>query len=293
MYKKVIFYNHFGNGDIFESREFVKEYMKKIPAENYYYAHGKHPSILADIPELKFTDVTEEMSGMNSVTTINNVLHINTWIGRDSKYVLPGIGCVVEKLYEMHNDILRSLGISPLEKEPFEYVPSIDYSYYYTKVVDLFLQDFPQQKVLISNGNVQSGQAENFDFTPAILRLADALPEVSFILTEKREIVKKNVFFTADITQTKFGFDLNEVSYLSRFCDTIIGRNSGPHVFTQVRDNWLDPSKATLSFTKVSGASHFIASIPTPMKKLWSSSENIDVVYQAMYNVITRNGENG
>ena len=50
---RITFYNHFGAGDIFESREFVKDLMKILPADEYRYAHGKNPKILLDIPELK------------------------------------------------------------------------------------------------------------------------------------------------------------------------------------------------------------------------------------------------
>ena len=167
MDKKVIFYNHFGNGDIFESREFVKEYMAKIPADNYYYAHGKNPRILADIPELQFTEVTEVMDARHAAVITDDILYINTWIGRDGRYVLPGIGCVVENLYHMHNAIITGLGFEPLQKNMFDYIPSIDYSYYNTDNIDAFCKEHPERKVLISNGPVQSNQARNFDFTPA------------------------------------------------------------------------------------------------------------------------------
>ncbi len=284
----VVFYNHFGNGDIFESREFVKEYMEKIPAKDYYYAHGKPPRILADIPELQFTDVTEIMDGMNAITLVNGTIYINTWIGRDGRYVLPGIGCTVEKLYEMHNDILTALGIRRLEKEMFDYIPNIDYSYYNISYVQEFLDDHPKQKVLISNGNVYSNQAVNFDFTPAVDMLAKVMPEVTFILTQDADISRDNVIFTSDIIETDDGFDLNEISYLSIFCDTHVGRSSGPHVFAQVRENWLDSNKVSLSFTNMECASHFVWRLQTNMKKRWSGSTDVAGVYQAMFDAVRR-----
>lgn len=290
MFKSVVFYNHFGNGDIFESREFVKEYMEKIPADNYYYAHGKPPKILADIKGLQFTEVTEAMQPMSATSMVDGTLYLNTWIGRNGRYVLPGIGCVVEKLHEMHNDILRSLDLGTLKNSAFYYLPSIDYSYYNTEAVDYFVNKYPQRKVLISNGNVQSSQAVNFDFTPVITMLAEALPETIFILTERKEISMDNVIFTDEITKVEDGFDLNEISYLSLFCNTHVGRNSGPHVFAQVKENWLDPNKVSLSFTKVRIASHFIYSLPTEMKRIWSPSNNNNIIYQAMYNAIERIG---
>jgi len=290
MDKKVIFYNHFGNGDIFESREFVREYMEKIPADNYYYAHGKPLRILADMPELQFTDVTEVMDPRHAAIITDNVLYINTWIGRDGKYVLPGIGCVVESLYYMHNEILNSLGFEPLQKEIFDYVPSLNYSYYNISEIDDFLNSHTNRKVIISNGPVQSHQADNFDMTPAIEMISMTFPEISFIITNPADVQNDNIFFTSDIIKTDDGFDLNEISYLSLFCDTQVGRNSGPHVFSQVRENWLDKHKATLSFTYRKEASHFVYQLPVKMQKFWSSATDTVTVHDAMSRVIQRKG---
>jgi len=286
MDKKVIFYNHFGNGDIFESREFVKEYMEKIPADNYYYAHGKDPKILADMTELQFMDVTDTMNAMKAVLVTDNEIYINTWIGRDGRYVLPGIGCVVESLYYMHNEILSILGLEPLKKEMIEYVPSIDYSYYEIDKIDEFLNKNTNRKVLISNGPVQSCQAENFDFTEPIRMVAETFLDITFLVTSPAYIKMDNVVYTSDLIQA--GFDLNEISYLSLFCDTHIGRNSGPHVFAQVRENWDDNNKITLSFTYKKIASHFIYKLPTNMRKRWSGATDEIEVYNAMAQAIRR-----
>lgn len=281
------FYNHFGNGDIFESREFVKEYMKKIQVDEYYYAHGKNPRILADMPELEFTDVTDVMKPMLACTWVKpDTLYVNTWIGRDGRYVLPGIGCVVEYLYRMHGDIFRMLGLSSLEKSAIDYIPSLDYSYYNVESVDKFCEEHKERKVLISNGPVQSSQARNFDFTPAIKMVSESFPNIAFILTSDADVQEDNIFFTSDIIETDDGFDLNEISYLSLFCDTHIGRNSGPHVFAQVRENWLDPQKVTLSFTYREEASHFVWRLPTEMRKRWSGRTDTEGVHGAMHNAI-------
>jgi hypothetical protein len=288
MSKSVIFYNHFGNGDIFESREFVKEYMEKIPADNYYYAHGKNPKILADMPLLGFTEVTDVMDPRHAAIMTDDILYINTWIGRDGKYVLPGIGCVVESLYHMHNEILTSLKFEPLRKEMIDYVPDIDYSYYDVKTIDEFHDKYGNRKVLVSNGPVQSSQAKNFDFTPAIEMMAKTFPDILFILTSPTDIKGDNILFTGDIINVEDGFDLNEISYLSLHCDTHVGRNSGPHVFAQVRRNWDDHNKLTLSFTYTRAASHFIYKLPTKMEKRWSGATETFEVYHAMCQAIRR-----
>ena len=280
---RLIFYNHFGAGDVFESREFIKEYMKKIPAKEYLYAHGKNPIILKDISKLGFTEVTPLMDGMKPFIRHDNSLYINTWIGRDGKYVLPGIGCTVEYLYLMHNEILGMIGEEPLSKTPEDYIPDIDYSFYPgTNSVSKFCNENTGRKVLISNGPVQSNQAFNFDFDPSIKMLADRYPDILFILTSGSTIQKNNVLFTSDIIEKVEGFDLNEISLLSTYCDTQIGRNSGPHVFSQVKRNWFDSNKVSLSFTYQRTGSHFVLTDELPMRKFWSPAVETDEVFYVM-----------
>src|ERR1041385_4825816 len=174
MYNQVIFYNAFGNGDIFESREFVKAWMKLVPSHKYCYAHGKNPRILLDIPELEFKEFTIHMDSMRGVwDDLNGNLYVNTWIGRDGQYVLPGIGCTVEKLYQMHNDMLKVYDLAKLEGEPIDYIPKIDYYVYDLLETAKFLADHPEDKIYIDNGLVQSNQAKNFDFSNIIKTVAD------------------------------------------------------------------------------------------------------------------------
>ena len=286
MYNSVIFYNHFGAGDVFESREFVKGWMKLVEAKEYFYAHGKHPRILLDIPELKYMEVDERMQPMEAVDLDkDNNLLVNTWIGRDGGYVLPGIGCTVEELLKMHNSMLKSWGYEKLKGKPIDYIPDIDYSKYDIGSIEEFMRLHPEDKVLIDNGRVQSMQANNFEMGEIILTLADKYPDKCFIVTHPIYLLKPNIYCTDDIISTKWGFDLNEISYISTFCSTLIGRNSGPHVFSQVKRNVMDSSKKLVSFTyQITGAS-FVINTPVTIEKYWSDADEEDTVIQALVEV--------
>jgi hypothetical protein len=290
MIEALVFYNHFGAGDIFESREFVKDWMETIPAKEYVYCHGKNPKILADIPNLTYHEVVDIMDARQPFVYVTNsdYLMINTWIGRDSKYVLPGIGCVVEMLYQMHNDIRKYIGIPLLKRNVIDYIPDIDYSKYNIDDIDDFMWDtIGKRKVLVSNGPVQSSQAENFDFNPALDTVSDLYPDTLFILTQRMGLAeKKNLLYTDQLIKDPDGFDLNEISYLSTFCDVLIGRNSGPHVFSQVKRNWLDPNKKILSFTYTEIASTFVLDQPTKMKKYWSNRADYQGIVDKIRSVL-------
>jgi len=288
MYKKVSFYNHFGAGDIFESRKFVKAWMDIVPAEKYTYAHGKPLNIIKDIPELGFEDVIPIMDGMRGVLDDGNgTLYVNTWIGRDSSYVLPGIGCTVEQLYRMHNDLLRVYGLGSLPGSPIDYIPEIDYSFYEVDGVNDFIVESTREKVLIDNGNVQSCQAENFEFSNIIRNVATNNPDIDFITTQLVQSDIENLHFTGYITGGHGSFfDLNEISYLSTYCSTIIGRNSGPHVFTQVKENCMDGSKKMLSFTYQHSGASFVVNTLIPLIRYWSGNTDHDRVIRDIEGVL-------
>jgi hypothetical protein len=263
--------------------------MQLLPGIKYYYAHGKSSKILKDIPNLESVQVIGIMHPMAKLTFAEGTIFVNTWIGRDGRYVLPGIGCTVEKLYEMHNEILKDLGGFQLTRDDvYSYIPKIDFSYYDLAGINKFLiENKDRRKILISNGNVQSNQAFNFDFNPVIDLLCKNYPDIIFIVTSPTNLVHENLINSGEVVNID-QFDLNEIAYLSIFTDTIIGRSSGPHTFSQHMDNWLDPNKVNLAFTYENTGSHFVLSNHLPMKKDWSSATDTNTIYQKICGVIER-----
>ena len=270
MYNKLVFFNYCGYGDIFESREFVREIMSFVPAKEYYYSHNKNPKILFDIPQLKYMKMTPVMENWVSFIKNSDNLYLNCWIGKDSKYVLSQVGCVIDKNYEMFNDTLRDAGHQTLSKPFIDYLPTIDFSQMDTFKIDTFIREHAGRRiVLICNGKVKSKQSENFDFTPSIFELASNHKDIDFIVTEPLGSYVDNIYISAGITQTASGFDLNEISYLAKFVDVIIGRKSGPFTVAHNKDVWYS-NKKSLSFTYAEHSSHFVQGNSLPLRKYWS-----------------------
>ena len=284
---------HFGNGDILESREFVKAWMKLIPAQNYYYAHSKNKRILLDIPELKFTEITPYMNPRKQIWEDGNGnLFVNCWLGITGKYLLPGIGCTVERMYDMHNDMLSVYNLGELPGTPIDYIPRIEYMIYGLLPVNDFLFYHPEEKIFIDNGLTQSLQAENFPMDDIIYEVANNHKDKCFIIThdlsDQYQFQLKNVYTTNSITK-RVGFDLPEISYLSCFCSTLIGRNSGPHVFTQVKQNVFDSKKKLLSFTYHVLGSSFVVNTPVKIQKYWSDVTDKEKVIHMIESVLNDN----
>lgn len=289
-FKNVYFYSHFGNGDIFISKEFVRDILSQINYENAYYSHGKNKRILADIPELKFASVNNEHIINNRCRLVNGDIFINTWLGVDSNYVTPANSCNIVNSRRMYNDIMvkNKLDIH-LNKSLVDYIPNIDFNYFELSGVNEFLQSNTKRLILWDNGLVQSNQALNFDFNPIIEHIAKLYPDINFITTSRTLSALNNVLYTGDITKTSDGFDLNEISYLSLATDTIIGRSSGPEVFCTTRENLYNPKKAFLSFTyRVESSSIVWGNPEVACKIYWSNSTEFTSVVNQIISVIER-----
>jgi hypothetical protein len=309
----LVFYNHYGNGDLFESREFVLDWMRLSGVKTAKYAHRRLPGIFADLPQIESIDVMPEMDMRRAVTrvegrarvstldsgqsTLDPELWVNTWIGaRNAEtnptgdYVLwPGVGCTVENLYRMHNDYLREAGLLPLPRSVVRYIPSIDYSRIDCGRVDEFCNEharYDRKIALICNGPTGSGHASNFNYAEMLERIEPRHDRI-FVLTEGKSGVtpdrpeaRDDIFFTDYITgRNPGGWDLNAISYLSRFCDVIVGRCSGAQMFTQVLPNWMDSTKTQVCFTQHRNGACFVRdpeALGLNMKVAWSPAEDAE-----------------
>jgi hypothetical protein len=265
--------------------------MNIFPAREYIYLNGKSPRLLMDIPNIvSLNDFPEFINPMVPWKLVDNYLYINTWIGRDSKYVLPGIGCTVEKLHEMYNDILGQINYETLTSmKPIDYLTDFNYKLFNCDLVNNFIdRNKENKKIYISNGNVQSSQAENFDMSPIIKELAKLYPDIIFFITTNFDNNESNIIDANALTPVGLVTNLVELSYLSTFCDMLIGRNSGPHVFAWTKENCFS-NKVNITFSHRIECQHFVYDSPITMKKYWySSSKPIEEMIQFIKETIEK-----
>lgn len=291
MYNTLGFFNSYMSGDIFESREFVRDIMETHPAKKYVYYHNNSDRLLLDIDNL--TVIPEVPKIFNHRIpfiddTANNNLFINTWIGRDPKYVLPGAACTLEQLYKMYNDMLSQIDGSFLSNHVIDYLTTIDYSKFDIEKIDEYmLRNMGRKMVFISNGEVRSLQAKNFDMSYLIERLADAYPSIIFFITSPMKRSRSNIVNANDFTDSSLTSNLNELSYLSTFCDIIVGRNSGPQVFSWTKGNCLS-SKTNVTFSYNENCRHFVHHTGIGMSRLWSNSTCVKKTFNFLSDVISK-----
>jgi len=194
---------------------------------------------------MDFVFLTENLQSHKTIVD-NNKLYINTWIGN---YLYEGRNCNWISLHEMYQELYSSLEeilgkrLDILDREYYQ--PFIDFSFYEIP------QDFEcsyDNTIIFSNGPVLSGQS-SIDSTSNIIKsLCESFPNKKIILTHPSDISHKNIIYTSDITKI-MGSDINEVSWISTKCRYIIGRQSGPFSFMQIKDNVNCKDKTMISFS--------------------------------------------
>jgi hypothetical protein len=258
---KIIFYNYCRNGDIHISRNFISAMSKLISSNNFFYFHKNDSCLLADLPNishLKLNDgkeIRKKVPHTSLFVKYNDDNYINTWFSADNSKYIKKHGITFDCLYFLFKDIFLkfNLKIENVFANPLDILPQINYNFFEISKIDQFYDQFKNKKnILICNGLAMSNQASNFDFTNIILKLSSQYPNFNFIVTNDLSKKNKNIFFTSEIINKKSGSDLNEISYLSLKCDTIIGRASGPFSFSMVRENFDNPNKKMITFSNLS-----------------------------------------
>ena len=94
---------------------------------------------------------------------------------------------------------------------------------------------------------------DNINFDPIIRKLSEMFPDVLFIPTNKTSITKENVLISSDMIGKVNINDLNENSYLSTFCDVIVGCCSGVYSFAVTKHNMFDRNCVFIGFSNLGG----------------------------------------
>ena len=250
----IYFYNTFHNGDVHYSRSFIRDIMNKIN-DNFCYLHNNNPNILKDFPKLLHDKAFNSFENWNLITKYpityydqiirdNDNLYINTWVGQQNWLTKNGLDrnrdnryCSLYSYYELFEDIYKDLSLQINNID--EYVPDIDFHYIEKNNINnfLFINKKFSKKVLLVNNEPRTVRIP-IDFSTVAEKLSTKYPDVLFILTNKINIRKENIAYTSDFIA--LDCDLNEISYLSTFCDIIIGRPSGPYCFCMIKDNFFN-----------------------------------------------------
>lgn len=261
MPKRVVFFNHFHNGDIHASRGIIRQIMTKVkqidPSIQFTYSHKMAADLLIDIPDLTFDQSALANANSEHIGTliIGDTLYINTWYGQQHFKYMNRHAISFDTLYAAFNDTCRDtwgFSLEDISNDPSTFFPTIDYSKFQIMNAKNWLINHPSKKIFVSNGQALSDQSHNFNMTPLIENLAIKHTDKIFILsnTEQYKIKLPNVYYSGNIIR-RAGCDLNENAFLSEHCDTIMGRASGTFAFSQTHNNMFKRTCKMLCFTNI------------------------------------------
>jgi hypothetical protein len=309
--KNILFYNLGHNGDVFSGRGYIKHIIDSLPDVKFGYYHKNNKKIVADLVRMQFTPELKkwEIEALNfrKIYETESTIYINTWVGtyfhqhaermQDHPNVIINLPdedhANYRSLHLMYEFIVKqlndSLGTSiKLSNDPLDYVPEINWFPYDQDTAYAFMmQHDTKRKHLFCNGNVRSNQSVVGDMSLIINALATEFSNDVFIFTQKFDTKLPNVFFTSDIFNCDN--DLNEIAYLSTWCSTIVGKNSGPFMFTHVRQNIYNSRKTFVAFSN-----HISDCYPhhinyLPCRYFFSDTRDRQQVYKVTRSALTHN----
>lgn len=296
---KLVFFNHYHRGDLHTHKEFIRQIRDELGEDfDYEYLHFNHPKLTRDLDIPKVGDPSH-LDPKTPFYEDEETLYVNTWIGCHWDLFCKHGGINMDSLQASWSQIFNTINaffgsdIKMQEKE--FYLPSIDYNKFETTNISKYVSENTEyKKILICNGPVKSGQSFDPDMKDEIETVADNFENVHFICTQKFNTSKSNILFTDDIIldteisdkrapwedrQTNT-CDMQEISYLSTLCDAIVGKNSGPFVFCETKENYMNPVKKFLSFNS-SWGNAFHANLPGTTETMsW------DLKFNANYKIV-------
>lgn len=250
----ITLYNHFHNGDIFFSRIMINLISDKF---NIEFFHNLKSPLFLDLPDIKESNDIPIFFPMheNPIFSSNSSESkiVNNWIGQyGNKYTrIINNGCSFENHFKLASEVCNKIGFNPtidskyLPKINSELIPNVS-------LIDKKIKNYKNifsKIILICNGNVHSGQSVNFDFTKFIYEVSNKFPEFLFLITQPINLNLDNVVNTS--TMTNSIPDLVQIGHISKYCDVIIGRASGPYCFSQNYDNLIDENKVFCCFCSI------------------------------------------
>lgn len=290
--KNICFFCLGHNGDIAHSKSFIKDIMSQLDV-TYYFYHEQNFKSNKDLPLLQkyphtFPNWIDHYTCKFEET--EETLYINIWLIPWRSDNPDFFNINLKTFYGVFSIICERINLSFQAnlklKSIKDYFPTIDFDFVEKQNIDLYVNRSKNKKVLLCNGPCLSAQASyNGDMSDIIKKLSLEYSNIDFIATQKFLIDEKdnNIYFTEDIIQIPDG-DLNEIGYLSTFCDLIVGRNSGPFCFSTLKENYNDNTKIFYAFGENENLFCFHGDIEIDAKFIYNHGLNEETIYDTIYN---------
>ena len=267
MIHTICFFNFWHNGDVYSGKGYMQDIIAQMPSMKFQHAQLNSLKTMSDLDcaQVHTDNIDSRVVHNMRYVDLDGVLYINTWVGAYGNAVIPQGQHHANwtSLYTMWMhiyDTIEQLLSVKLErsKNLAVYIPTTDWSKFDTAPAIRFAG--PRRDiVLLCNGLVRSTQSNLGVLDDVVEFLAGDFPDIDFVCTTKFDttnIKHQNIHFTDDIFAGVADGDINEIAFLSTKAFVIVGKNSGPFMFTHIQENILDPNKIFISLSHRSSDSY-------------------------------------
>jgi len=276
------FINKGHNGDLHYSKGFMRDLYNVFKPDECFLFHECKPGAVKDLEFLDNNKLSHKYTDFNKYDIrsesgiIGKNIFVNTWV---FDLFITDPACYAISGYSNHagfRKMYKKLGVSDKFNEEIEhYLPTVNFDLVEKDNVNKFVSDNKSKKILICNGPVLNQQSISFDYNPVVEALAKKYKNMSFILTQDFGLRMDNVFYTSNIINIE-GCDLNEISYLSEFCDVLVSRSSGPGCYVHTKRNYFNKDKVMIGFTALYLEAFWYLVDQNGCKQIWNNDYSFD-----------------
>lgn len=267
MIHTICFFNYWHNGDVYAGKGYMQDIIRQMPTVKFQHAQLNSLKTMSDLDCEHIHTDTLGTTVPSAARYIDHqgVLYINTWVGAYGNAVIPqgqhhANWVSLYKMWMHIYDTIDQVFGTTLERtdDITHYIPTTDWSKFDIAPANRFLGQH-ENIALMCNGLVRSTQSNLGAMDDVIVPLAQENPDITFVCTSKFDMTgvpAPNIYFTDDIFKDVKDGDINEIAYLSTQAFLIMGKNSGPFMFTHIQENILDPNKIFMSMSHRSSDSY-------------------------------------
>ncbi len=271
-FRKIVFFNGHQNGDVANSRGVVNYIVEQL-GENfeYFFVTQRHEDAIqfntkvqvfrqsfSSILPFEILDDIKSSHEKRLHYIIDDTIFLNLWIGCSPYYLdsraPKGHGITRKSLQyqaiECIDFIKENSGISIEYPTENDTLPTRIVTDRNSKLLSEFVSTITtnfRKRIFIPNGNVESSQTPQFTFGNEIQSVMKNNLDVAFIYTAKNFGAEtNNVFFIDDYFHIP---NLKDMDVISKWCEVLVTRASGPGCVVSTKENYFDRTKTFISFT--------------------------------------------
>lgn len=267
MKKTVAFFNWHQNGDLYHSRgilTWINKHLENTDIHvNLMHTLPNLQTLVEDLPQQYQSGTNRgDMSPYYYISeTDKKVLIINTWIA-SYPYFCRTFDCINATTTRDHtmyiiNLINLTYGTSIPYPEVVDIIPTVPTYLPNLSAANRLLELTKgyKKKILVCNGPVISEQTPQFSIAEKIRSLVESHKDCAFIYTENDPTITSDNEFVIDKLVPRS--NLNEIVYISTFCDVLVSRMSGPGCAICVHENFFNPNLSFICLTNNQNFAHW------------------------------------